>query len=333
MVMGRIYFLTGAAGHLGNALARALVNKGHRVWVFILDGKENHVVGVERVFYGDVCDRASLEAVFTAAMGEKMIFIHCAGMVSITSPYNQRLYDVNVSGTKNAVDLSLQYDIEKFIYVSSVHAIAESRDGRVVLETDHFDPDEVVGHYAKSKAEATRYVLEAVPKGLVLNVVHPSGIIGPYDYGNSHMSAMIIDYYKNRLFAGMVGGYDFVDVRDVAEGIIACCERGTPGSCYILSNQYFTVKNLLELLSILSSKRKIRTYLPLWLVKLTAPLAELYYRILRRPPLYTSYSVYTLTTNTRYSHEKATQELGYKPRDMRQTLADTIEWLKEIKKI
>ncbi len=129
--------------------------------------------------------------------------------------------------------------------------------------------------------------------------------------------------------AGIKGGYDFVDVRDVAQGIISCCTKGSPGECYILSNKYFTVQEILFMLHEITGKKEVKTTLPLWLARLTAPLAELYYKILGQTPLYTTYSIYTLNSNAYFSHKKATAELGYTARDMYQTLRDTVEWLKK----
>ena len=71
----------------------------------------------------------------------------------------------------------------------------------------------------------------------------------------------------------------------------------------------------------------IKTVLPLWFAKLTAPLSEVYYKIRKMPPLYTSYSLYTLQSNSNFSHEKATKELGYEPRPIEETLKDTIIYL------
>ena len=71
----------------------------------------------------------------------------------------------------------------------------------------------------------------------------------------------------------------------------------------------------------------------MWFAKMSAPLAEIYYKIKKQPPLYTSYSLYTLTSNALFSHEKATKELNYQPRPLQETLQDTIDWLVEVKKI
>jgi len=82
-----------------------------------------------------------------------------------------------------------------------------------------------------------------------------------------------------------------------------------------------------------TGKRKIKSYLPLWFVNVTAPLAELYYKMLKQPPLFTSYSLYTLNSNALFSHQKATTELGYTTRSMKETLNDTVTWLKENNRI
>ena len=57
----------------------------------------------------------------------------------------------------------------------------------------------------------------------------PTGILGPYDKKGNYVVQFIYDYMKGSLPAGVKGGYDFVDVRDVAEGCLAAAEQGTCG--------------------------------------------------------------------------------------------------------
>ncbi|HPY37821.1 MAG TPA: hypothetical protein PLH38_08335, partial [Clostridia bacterium] len=87
-------------------------------------------------------------------------------------------------------------------------------------------------------------------------------------------------------------------------------------------------KEILDSLHEISGKRKIKTMLPLWLVRLFAPIAEVYYKLKKQTPLFTRYSIYTLQSNSLFSHDKATRELGYNPRPIKQTLLDTVQWLK-----
>ena len=174
----------------------------------------------------------------------------------------------------------------------------------------------------------TAYALAARARGLDVRVVHPSGICGPYDYGHGHLTQLVQDFCTGRLAAGVDGGYDFVDVRDVAAGILACCERGRPGECYILSGRYCTVRDVLAMLHRITGRRRVRVMLPLWLARAAARVSEQYYRLLRQPPLYTAYSLYTLSSGARFSHAKAARELGYTTRPFGTTLADTVAWLR-----
>lgn len=326
--MDKIYLVTGAAGHLGNVITRKLAKGGKMVRALLLPCEQYIPKNVE-IFYGNVCKIDELKPCFDNLGGRDLIVIHCAGIVSISSGFNQLVYDVNVTGTKNIVDLCLQTGVSRLVYVSSVHAIPEKPTGVVISEITDFHADRVVGAYAKTKAEATAYVLAATTRGLDACVVHPSGIAGPYDYGKGHLTTLVLDYYKHRLVVGIKGGYDFVDVRDVADGIISACGKGRKGECYILSNEYYGVHEVLMMLHEITGKKEIKHFLPLWFIRAVAPLAELYYKLLKQTPLFTAYSVGTLNSNSLFSNQKAKDELGYSARGMKTTLTDTITWLKQ----
>jgi len=334
--MKRVYIITGIGGHLGNTVARELLAGGETVRGFAQPNEDVTMLYGDQVSIvrGDVRDRASLEPLFFGLKDDDEVYvIHCAGIVSVASKYDQRVVDVNVKGTENVVDLCKEHGVKKLVYISSVHALPEQPKGNVMHEiVDGFQPEAVIGLYAKTKAAATQIVLDAAKDGLDATVIHPSGIIGPNDYGRGHLTQMIINYLNGSLTACVEGGYDFVDVRDVADGVIAATEKGKKGECYILSNRYIPVKELLNTLSRVTGGRKIKTVLPLWFAKLTAPLAELYYKIRHESPLFTRYTLYTLTSNARFTYEKARHDLGYKPRDISSTIKDTVSFLTKERK-
>ena len=162
--MKELYLVTGATGHLGNTVAHRLARAGRQVRALVLPGEEHAPQlpeGVEAVA-GDVRSPASLEALFAGAEGRDVTVIHCAGIVSIASRFDQNVYDVNVTGTKNVVDACVRRGVKKLVHVSSVHALPEKPGGAPVSETDVFSPGAVVGLYAKTKAAATAYALAAL---------------------------------------------------------------------------------------------------------------------------------------------------------------------------
>lgn len=330
--MNELYLITGAAGHLGSAIVKKLRKDGKNIRALILPN-EKSIPNCDEFFYGDVLDKKSLNSFFENKENKELIVIHAAGIVSIASKHNQIVYDVNVTGTKNIVDMCKKHGVKKLVYVSSVHAIPEKPAGQVMMETENFSPEKVKGLYAQTKAEATAFVLREAQAGLNANVVHPSGICGPYDNGKGHMTALVVEYCKGHLTSIVKGGYDFVDVRDVADGIIACCEKAKGGECYILSNRYYSVREMIRLLHEITGKREIKHTLPDWFINLTAPLAETYYKTLRQPPLFTASSLDTLRSNSLFSHEKADKELGYCATNMKTTLFDTVKWLIETNRI
>ena len=331
--MKKIYIITGANGFLGNNIVRKLVeNQDNEVRALVLPAdKTVSLEGLDcKILRGDVTKKNTLHDIFQIDdHNAELYVIHCAAIVYIKSKYNPLVYEVNVNGTKNIIEKVLEKNA-KLVYVSSVHAITERPHNETISEIKDFDPNKVEGLYAKTKAEIAKYVLDMTEKkGLNACIVHPSGIIGPYDFGNSHLTQLVTDFANRRLTACVKGGYDFVDVRDVADGILNACNKGKQGECYILSNRYVEIKELLDTVSEVSRIRKIKTVLPMWFAKATAPLSELYYSLLKQPPLYTRYSLYTLTSNSNFSNAKAKKELGYTNRDLKETVSDTIKWLRE----
>ena len=313
--MKRIFIITGANGFLGNNIVRKLTEDAeNEVRALVLPGDAlKSLDGLHcRIFHGDVTKKETLTAVFEDTGNAEVYVIHCAAIVYIKTKFIPQVYDVNVNGTKNVIDKVLEKNA-KLVYVSSVHAITEKPNGAVMTEITRFEPDKVVGQYAKTKAEIANYILDTVRgRGLRACIVHPSGMIGPYDFGSSHLTQLIIDVAAGKLKAGVNGGYDFVDVRDVADGIISACFNGKDGECYILSNRYVKVR-----------------VLPMWFAKLTAPLSELYYSVQKQPPLYTKYSLYTLGSNANFSNAKARAQLNFKTRKLTETVRDTTVWLDE----
>jgi dihydroflavonol-4-reductase len=143
------------------------------------------------------------------------------------------------------------------------------------------------------------------------------------------MTQLVKDCAEGRLTACVKGGYDFVDVRDVAEGIVLAAKKGKSGNAYILSGEYYPIKKITDTICSVLGKKQIKTILPLWFAKMTAPLAELYYKIKKQKPLFTSYSLYTLQSNSNFNSKKAQQELGYKLKfSLKQSIEDTYMWIK-----
>ena len=131
---GRIYIVTGAAGFLDGTVCRQLLERGENVRAFVLPGDPaaKFIPDSAEVVYGDLCDRESLEKLFTIPDGMKIIVLHIASIVTVDPSYNRKVIDVNVGGTKNVIEMCLAHpECEKLIYCSSTGAIPKRRKAGV----------------------------------------------------------------------------------------------------------------------------------------------------------------------------------------------------------
>jgi dihydroflavonol-4-reductase len=124
----------------------------------------------------------------------------------------------------------------------------------------------------------------------------------------------------------IAGGYDWVDVRDVADGTIAAAEKGGTGEAYLLSNHYLSNVQLCDVVAKAAGVRAPLFALPLWLARVLAYGGLAWELVTGRRALLTPYSVHTVAKDFAISAQKARDQLGFAPRPLEQTLADAWTW-------
>jgi dihydroflavonol-4-reductase len=318
--------VTGASGHLGANLVRQLLARGERVRVLVhrssaaLADIEDQLERAE----GSVIEPESLAPAFA---GADRVY-HLAGVISIDGDPDGRVHRVNVDGTRNVAQACLRAGVGRLIHVSSVHAYdMDPRDEtldearRQVADSHHHSA------YDRSKALGERVVQKAVEQGLDAVIVNPTGILGPVDHGPSRLGQLIGDLANNRVPALLDGGFDFVDVRDVAAGTIAAGEHGRAGANYILGNAWYTLRELAELVASRPTGARVpKLVTPVWAARLGVPLARAAAKLRRSEPLFTRESLEVLVSNRSISSAKARSEIGYTTRPLGETVSDTLAW-------
>jgi dihydroflavonol-4-reductase len=158
-----VIVVTGATGHVGNVLVRELISRGQTVRSLVLPQDNlRPLSGLDTdIVYGNITDLQSLISAFD---GADLVF-HLAGIVTIMPNMQKTLERVNVGGVRNIITACRTVGIRRLVYTSSINAIAEPPHGTVIDESHSFDPDRVLGDYARSKARATLILLEEVRKG------------------------------------------------------------------------------------------------------------------------------------------------------------------------
>ena len=320
--------VTGASGHIGNVLVALLYQNGYRDLRLMVQGHNtSHIEKyAKEIVRADICD---MEAVSKAVKGCTDVF-HLAGFIQMTSANRKRLFDINVGGVRNVAEACLKHDVNRLVYVSSIHALAPA-DGCVIDETLDMADSQPPDDYGRSKLMGTEAVLGAYEEGLDAVIVYPTGVIGPYDYRSSFAGTMFKKYIRAQrdMHLYFDGGYDFVDVRDVADGIYRAWQNGVSGQGYILAGGHCTIRDMIETVGH-SAGRDFKTIrVPLFLVRVGAAVVPVLSALAGKPPILTRDTVNLLVSGDKISDEKAKTLLGYAPRPVSESLNDAVKWYME----
>jgi dihydroflavonol-4-reductase len=321
--------VTGATGHLGGNLVRALFERGRRVRAVVCDDSPTlDGLDVERV-PGNVLEPKTLERAFE---GVEIVF-HLAAVISIAGDPGGVVRRTNVHGAHNVAAAARTARVRRMVHCSSIHAFDFAGTKGTVDE--HSARASTARHFAydRSKHDGEQAVRDEIARGLDAVIVNPTGVIGPFDFAPSRMGRTLLDLYHRRVPASIRGGFDFVDVRDVVAGMLAAEAKGRSGENYILSGRYHTVDDIARAASAVTGRPPPRLSLPGWVVSPGIPVASLIGRLRGREPLYTLESVRTLGYGNHVSSAKATRELGYEARKLADTVRDTYSWFASVGKI
>lgn len=312
--------VTGASGHVGANLARALLARGRSVRAVVRrDTRGIDGLALERA-PGDVLDPESLDAAF---LGADVVF-HLAASIAIAAESPRSVEAVNVAGTRNVVEACIRRGVRRLVHFSSIHALSAHPTDEPIDETRPLAGREAL-LYDRTKAEGERRVLDGVARGLDAVIVNPAAVLGRHDYKPSAMGRVLIALARGRMPVIVEGGFDWVDVRDVVDGALAAEERGRCGERYLLTGEWSTVRDLAARVTALAGARPPLVTAPTWVALLAAPVAEAWCRATARPANFTRTSVTILRHHRHIRRDKAERELGYKPRPLDETLRDALE--------
>lgn len=326
--------VTGATGHLGTNLVRALLARGHSVRALVRPGNTSRALDgldVER-FEGDLGDAQSIR---DAVRGVTRIF-HTAAMISIRSGDREMLMKINVEGTKALMNAALEEGVEKVVHTSSFGAMGTPRDkatGKALTSTEEhlLDPFEEAMDYERTKAHSEIPVLQAAARGLDVCIVNPCAIVGPNDFGPSLVGRTIVDFGLGKMKAYVPGAFDWVPMRDVIFAHLAAMEKGQKGERYLLSGKVHTLDEIMSWLSEFTGRPKPWLRIPTWLMWGIAVIKD---AIMKRffpeaPARFNAHSIRLLSSGKHGSNEKARRELGLEPSSVREAYREAVEWFKE----
>jgi dihydroflavonol-4-reductase len=320
--------VTGASGHLGFKLCQTLVDKGYLVKGLFFQTLPPQ--DIERAVWvqGDIL---KADVVRDFVLGCDYI-IHCAARISIAGDEDGLVWKTNVTGVQNVVNACLEHRVQRLIHVSSTHAVQEApashpfKESRPYKELNDFT-------YDHSKAVGEQLVLKHVAENqLDAVVVRPSGILGAPDYRPSLLGKAIIDLYKGKIPVLPQGGYNYVDIGSVVNSIVSCIKNGVNGEVYLVTGQYYTMKEFAKVLGDVTGKRMPTVVLPTWFLIGILPLVKLWSLIAKQPSSFTYESILTLKNgHTDIRCDKAVRTLGHEPQPLSDTMGKLVKWFQKEK--
>jgi len=313
--------VTGGGGRLGNVLVRRLLDAGHRVRVLEPGPRPESLNGLGIDFISGTVLRA--EDVARGADGADVVF-HLAAKIDLRPKKDPMMYPINVEGTRKVVDACLARGI-RLVHTSSHHALVREPLDQPLHEGKPLALEEKC-EYHRSKAIGETIVLDACNRGLDAVIVNPGSMVGPYDYEPSMIGSVLIDLYRGRVPVLLEMLSDYVDVRDVADGMIAAAEKGRSGERYLLTGDVIPVTAMVSLYHEVTGAKVPTRALPLWFGWAILPVALVAAAVTRKDPFLTADVLRASVSNEVVSRDKAERELGYAVRDLRESLRDAVAW-------
>jgi dihydroflavonol-4-reductase len=315
--------VTGGGGRLGNVVVRQLRERGDAVRVLEpLSTLPPSLRELEvELASGSVLDP---QAVAKLVADADVVF-HLAAKVDLERDRDGSIRAVNVDGTRIVAEACLARGI-RMVHCSSHHALELRPLERPLDETKPLAL-QTPCDYHRTKAIAEKLVLDLVrDRNLDAVVVSPGTLVGPFDYEPSIIGRALLDLYHRKIPMLMQVVSDYVDVRDVAAGILSAADSGRRGERYLLTGEVLELKDMVALWGELTGVPMPKRVLPYWFGWAMLPFTLAAAKLSGKPALFTANMLRSSVSNRIVSHEKAKRELGFEPRAAKAALAGALEF-------
>jgi dihydroflavonol-4-reductase len=320
--------ITGATGLVGANLAVLLRQAGHTVRCTRRAGSRTDLLDGVGVEWAEA-DLAQPDALARAFDGADVVF-HCAAAVSVRKKATPEMIATNVDGTRHVVEAVRRAGVRRLVHCSSVVAVGLTENGQPATEEAvwNFDKYGLGDGYAITKRDSERLVMEETRRGLDAVVVNPTYMFGPYDQRPSS-GGMIIEVVRGKVPGYSTGSNNFVDVRDVARGMIAAWQRGRSGERYILGGENMPYRDIFRRIAAVAGVKPPRFAIPRWLAAPIGWVGDLQETFGDKDPLISSNTLaWGYATRFQFDSSKAKRELGYTVGNVDDGIRDALAWFR-----
>ena len=313
--------ITGASGYVGTNLARILLEAGHQVRAIdrirapFLDPR---VAFIE----ADILNQDSMEKAFE---GVDVVY-HLVAKITLAQE-DPIAWKINVEGVRVVSEAALAAKVKRMVHVSSIASFDQNKCNRQLSETLPRSTDAALPVYSRSKYAGEQEFLKVVAKGLDGVICYPTGVYGPVDHGAiiSRLNVVFLDSARGKIPAMVAGGFDLVDVRDVAQGLVLASERGRTGENYLLGGHYIEMLEACRIAARFVGRPGPKFSIPMGFVQRIAPIvSKLSKSGGSEDNPFSKAALDAIATSPIVDRSKAARDLGYEPRPLEETMADLV---------
>jgi dihydroflavonol-4-reductase len=320
-------FVTGATGFLGSHVAHQLHCRGAELRLLVRPNSriDNLAELPAEQVVGDLRDLGSLKR----GMADCEFVFHVAADYRLWAVNGQELYQSNVEGTRNILQVARDSGVRRVVYTSSVATMGFGNNGQMTDEDTPVALANMIGDYKRSKFMAEQLVIEAARGGQDIVIVNPTTPIGERDIKPTPTGRIVVDFLKRKFPAYVDTGLNLVDVKDCAEGHLLAMEKARPGERYIVGGENLTLKQILDKLAALTGLPSPGIRLPYAVAYATGVVDTLVTGKMRnREPRVTLDSVRMGRKKMFVTCAKAERELGWNPGPVDGALRRAVEWFR-----
>jgi dihydroflavonol-4-reductase len=317
--------VTGAAGFIGSHVVRELLAQNREVRAMILPGEDTRNLDdldIEKV-QGDITDRDAVQA---AMEGVDRLY-HLAAIYALWLPRREKIYEVNCVGSLNVLWAALKAGVEKVVFTSSIAAVGLREGKETSDETVVFNNLGRANDYVYTKWLSEEEAKTFIPNGLPIVFCNPALPFGPRDLGPTPTGQILLDIVNGKNKFYFDGGFNVVDVEDVAKGHVLAEEKGGIGERYVLGNANVTFRGFFDLVAKVTGVKLRALKIPIGMMVPVADYMERRAdRVTRKPPLFTGGGLRYARNYLYFDVSKAKKELGYEPRPVEDSIRRAIDW-------